>query len=119
MTLHQEIVAGVQSPNRSGIFRMKALLSEQQARDSTDERSKHDWEEMAIAWHSMAQTAGFSASKSPEMTTPERVFAGRRLQSGSHENHIPVRPENKDPWVKSFLRRLSVLIHDIGRGKSS
>jgi cell division protein FtsL len=119
MTLHQEIVASAPSPNRSGIFRMKALLSEQQARESTDQRSKRDWEELAVEWHSMAQTARVSELKLPEMTPPERVLAGRRLQLGSHEKGIPVVSENKDPWVKGFLRRLSVLIHDIGRRKPS
>lgn len=119
MTLHHEIVAGAPSPNRSGIFRMKALLSEQQARESTDQRSKHDWEELAIAWHSMAQTAGFSEAKLPEMTAPERILPGRRPQLGSREKGIPVVPGNKDPWIKGFLRRLSVLIDDIGRRKPS
>jgi hypothetical protein len=119
MTLHQEIGAGAPSPNRSVIFRMKALRSEQQARESTDQRSKHDWEELAIGWHSMAQTARFSELKLAEMTTLERVLAGHRLQPGTHEEGIPVVPENRDPWVKGFLRRLSVLIHDIGRGKPS
>jgi hypothetical protein len=119
MTLHQEIVAGAPSPDRSGIFRMKALLSEQQARESTDQRSKHDWEELAAEWHSMARTARSSESRSPETATAERALAGRRLQLGSHAKGIAVAPEDQDPWVKGFLRRLSVLIHDIGRRKPS
>ena len=80
---------------------------------------KHDWEELAIEWHSMARTARFPELKFPEMTTPEGALAGRMLQFGSHEKRVPVVPENKDPRVKGFLRRLSVLILDIGRRKPS
>ena len=52
MTFHHEIAAS--APNRSEKFRLKALLSEQRARESTDHKSKHDWEELAIEWHMMA-----------------------------------------------------------------
>jgi proline racemase len=51
------------------------------------------------------------------MIAPER--AGRARQLGSHEKGIAVAPEDQDPWVKGFLRRLSVLIHDIGGRKPS
>ena len=57
MTFRQEIVASAPNPNRSERFRLKALISEQRARESTDRRSKHDWEELAIEWHMMANLA--------------------------------------------------------------
>jgi hypothetical protein len=57
MTFHQEIAASAPNPNRSEQFRLKALLSEQRARESTDQRSKYDWEELAIEWHMMANLA--------------------------------------------------------------
>jgi hypothetical protein len=57
MTFHHEIAASAPSPNRSRQFRSKALLSEQRARESTDQRSKQDWEELAIEWHMMANLA--------------------------------------------------------------
>jgi hypothetical protein len=53
------------------------------------------------------------------MTTPERVLIRRWLNDGSHDKRIPVIPESEDPWIKSFVRRLLILIHDIGRSKSS
>ena len=57
MTFHQKTSVGASSPNRSEKFRLKALFSEQRARESTDPRSKHDWEELAIEWHMMANLA--------------------------------------------------------------
>ena len=57
MMLDQETSASAPSPNRSEKFRLKALFSEQRARESTDRRSKRDWEELAIEWHMMANLA--------------------------------------------------------------
>lgn len=57
MTLHQETSASAPNPGRSEKFRLKALFSEQRARESTDQRSRHDWEELAIEWHMMANLA--------------------------------------------------------------
>jgi hypothetical protein len=54
MTLKQEISANALSPSPSEKLRLKALFSERRARESTDERSKRDWEELAIQWHTMA-----------------------------------------------------------------
>ena len=53
------------------------------------------------------------------MAGPERVLIKRRLNDGSHDKRIPVIPESKDPWVKSFVRRLAIAIRNIGRRKSS
>jgi hypothetical protein len=57
MTLHQKTSASAPIPSRSEKFRLKALFSEQRARESTDQRSKCDWEELAIEWHMMANLA--------------------------------------------------------------
>jgi hypothetical protein len=57
MTFHHKILATAPAANRAGVFRLKALFSEQRARESTDQRSKHDWEELAIEWHMMANLA--------------------------------------------------------------
>jgi hypothetical protein len=57
MTFHQEIAASAPNSSRSKQFRLKALISEQRARESTDQRSKQDWEELAIEWHMMANLA--------------------------------------------------------------
>ena len=57
MTLQQKIPASAPIPSRSEKFRLKALFSEQRARESTDHRSKCDWEELAIEWHMMANLA--------------------------------------------------------------
>jgi hypothetical protein len=53
------------------------------------------------------------------MTTPEQMLIRRRLNEGSHDKPIPVIAESKDPWVKNFVRRLAILIRDIGCGKPS
>jgi hypothetical protein len=56
------------------------------------------------------------------MTTPERLLMRRRLQHSletSHDKQILRVPQSKDAWVKSFVLRLSMLVHNIGRKKSS
>jgi hypothetical protein len=57
--------------------------------------------------------------KLPEMTTPERALIRRRLNEGSNDKRIPAIADSKDPWVKGFVRRLAILIRDIGCGKPS
>ncbi len=57
MRLRQQILARTPLSDRSGVFRLKALSSEQRARDSTDPTSKQDWEELAIEWHTIANLA--------------------------------------------------------------
>jgi hypothetical protein len=56
MILHHRVL-GTPAASRAGIFRLNALFSEQKARDSTDQRSKLDWEELAVQWHLMASVA--------------------------------------------------------------
>lgn len=64
MTLRQEITTGTPT------FRMRALVCEQRARDSTDQTSKHDWEELAIEWHMMANSTAPRMAGCPELKLP-------------------------------------------------
>jgi hypothetical protein len=57
MTLQQQIPANAPVSDRSGLFRLRSLFGEQQAQESTDPKSKQDWEELAIEWHMMASLA--------------------------------------------------------------
>jgi hypothetical protein len=57
MTLHEQILSSAPISDRSGIFRLKALFSEQRARESTNPTARQDWEELAIEWHMMANLA--------------------------------------------------------------
>ena len=50
------VVLAVADEDKS-VEQLEALFSEQRARESTDPRSKHDWEELAIEWHMMANLA--------------------------------------------------------------
>ncbi len=54
MRLRQQILTRDTLCDRSGVFRLKALFSEQRARESIDPTSKQDWEELAIEWHTIA-----------------------------------------------------------------
>jgi hypothetical protein len=57
MRLDPRLLANASVNTRSGLFRLKALFSEQRARQSREPRSRRDWEEMAIEWHAMANLA--------------------------------------------------------------
>jgi hypothetical protein len=57
MTLREQTLSSAPISDRSGIFRLKALFSEQRARESTNPTAKQDWEELAIEWHMMANLA--------------------------------------------------------------
>jgi hypothetical protein len=57
MALHQSVLPNAPIASRSGVFRLKALFSEERARESADQASKKDWEELAIEWHMMASLA--------------------------------------------------------------
>jgi len=57
MSVHLRLLTAAPAASRSGIFRLKALFSEQRARESNDPRSRLDWEELAIEWHAMASLA--------------------------------------------------------------
>jgi hypothetical protein len=56
--------------NRTDMYRMKALVCEQRATESSDPTSKLDWEELAIEWHTMAN---FAARASGESVVVEMV----------------------------------------------
>jgi hypothetical protein len=57
MSLHQPVLAHAPIASRASVFRLKALFSEERARESTDQTSREDWEELAIEWHMMANLA--------------------------------------------------------------
>jgi hypothetical protein len=58
------------SSNRTGMYRIKALVCEQRASESSDPTSKQDWQELAIEWHTMAN---FAARASGETALVEIV----------------------------------------------
>ena len=64
MNLHPQLLADAPITSRSGIFRLKALFSEQRAKESSEPRSRHDWEELAIEWHMMANLAASMKNES-------------------------------------------------------
>ena len=57
MRLDPQLLANTTTNTRSGIFRLKALFSEQRARESREPGSRSDWEALAIEWHAMANLA--------------------------------------------------------------
>ena len=66
MAQHQPVLPNAPIASRSGVFRLKALFSEERARESTDPTSRDDWQELAIEWHMMANLAdGASGERSP------------------------------------------------------
>jgi hypothetical protein len=66
MTLHQPDLPIAPLSSRSGVFRLKALFSEERARESTDQASRRDWEELAIEWHMMANLAAGGGGESSQ-----------------------------------------------------
>jgi hypothetical protein len=43
--------------NRADLYRAKALIAEQRAKETSDPTTKQDWEQLAIEWHMMASIA--------------------------------------------------------------
>jgi hypothetical protein len=39
------------------MYRAKALVAEQRAKETSDPTARQDWEELAIEWHTMASIA--------------------------------------------------------------
>jgi hypothetical protein len=129
MSLQQQVLADARAASRSDIFRLKAQFSEQRAQQSTDPKSRQDWEELGIEWHMMANLAaaanpGISQTAHQKMTTPEKgrdqaqgsVSGSRTVQQVDHPESVL---ENDDAWVKSFVQRLSIIIRRIGGRKLS
>jgi hypothetical protein len=46
--------------SESHVFRLRAIQSEQRARDVSDPVVKAEWEELAIEWHALASAASRS-----------------------------------------------------------
>jgi len=63
MTLRQPVLDRVPITSRSGVYRLKALCSEALAKESTDPKSRQDWEELAMEWHIMANLAGSASDE--------------------------------------------------------
>jgi hypothetical protein len=64
MSSHLQLLVSAPITSRSNIFRLKALFSEQRARESSEPRSRNDWEELAIEWHTMANLAARAKGES-------------------------------------------------------
>jgi curved DNA-binding protein CbpA len=45
---------------------LRALASEQRARDASDPAVKKEWEALAIEWHQLANTAAKATNKVPQ-----------------------------------------------------
>jgi hypothetical protein len=43
--------------DRADMYRAKALIAEQRAKETSDPTAKQDWEELAIEWHMVASIA--------------------------------------------------------------
>ena len=67
MRLHPQLMAKAPITSRSSIFRLKALFSEQRARESIEPRSRADWEELAIERHMMANLAAGANEESNQI----------------------------------------------------
>jgi hypothetical protein len=67
MRLHPQLLARAPVNNRSSIFRLKALFSEQRAKESREPRSRDDWEELAIEWHMLANLAADAKRESTQI----------------------------------------------------
>jgi hypothetical protein len=128
MSLHQQVLADAPATSRSDVFRLKAQFSEQRAQEATDPWSKRDWEELGTEWHMMANLAAaanpeISQTEASQRTTiPEKVLVRRRIQILDNEQRakqIQSAIDNDEAWVKSFARRLSIIIHRIGRKRLS
>ncbi len=69
MARHQPVLPNAPLTSRSGVFRLKALFSEQRARESRDQASRQDWEELAIEWHMMANLAAGGENSTIRLVT--------------------------------------------------
>jgi hypothetical protein len=67
MRLHPQLMAKAPITSRSSIFRLKALFSEQRAKESSEPRARDDWEELAIEWHMMANLTANTKQESMQI----------------------------------------------------
>jgi hypothetical protein len=51
----------------SASYRLRALTSEQRARNASDSTIKREWEELAIQWHSIANVTAQLAGEAPHI----------------------------------------------------
>jgi hypothetical protein len=67
MRLHPQLMAKAPITSRSSIFRLKALFSEQRAKESSEPRARDDWEELANEWHMMANLTANTKQESMQI----------------------------------------------------
>ena len=67
MRIHPQLMAKAPITSRSSIFRLKALFSEQRAKESSEPRARDDWEELAIEWHMMANLTANTKQESMQI----------------------------------------------------
>jgi hypothetical protein len=56
--------------NRSKILRLKALVCEQRAQNSTNPEIKQSWQELAIEWHTIAHATGTNNDDAAQVQLP-------------------------------------------------
>uniref|UniRef100_Q07R97 Uncharacterized protein n=1 Tax=Rhodopseudomonas palustris (strain BisA53) TaxID=316055 RepID=Q07R97_RHOP5 len=56
---------------RAALCRLKAIASEQRAKEATDPAVRQDWEELAIEWHLAANLAG--SAEAPRHHEPHGI----------------------------------------------
>jgi hypothetical protein len=73
MALHQQILTSAPTTDQSDVFRSRAILCEQEARQSRDWTSKQDWELLAIECHMMADLATRTNGESSQIDVARHV----------------------------------------------
>jgi hypothetical protein len=51
----------------SRIYRLRAVQSEQRARDASDPQTKAEWDELAIEWHLLANAVAKASGEAPQI----------------------------------------------------
>jgi hypothetical protein len=62
VSVHDEVMT-----SRSQIFRLKAFVCEQRARETADPASKENWQELAIEWHTIASATAKIDDDAPQV----------------------------------------------------
>jgi hypothetical protein len=70
----------------SRIYRLRAVLCEQRARDASDQLIKAEWDELAIEWHLLANAVA------PQIDQPRQVFDDGGGQFRRHGNSVSRQP---------------------------
>jgi hypothetical protein len=73
MTLHQQILTSAPTTDQSDVYRLRAILCEQEARQSRNWTSKQDWEVLAIECHTMAYLAARTNDENSQIDVARHV----------------------------------------------